>query len=76
MSAVCNDCHDPIVKVGETSSGLWLWDHDGEPAGHTVEPKPLCPKCRSFDFNHYTTNWGYGWRCAGCGHDEYYSIGD
>lgn len=76
MSAVCKDCHDPIVRVGETSSGLALWEHDGEPADHKVEPKPLCDKCRSLNYAHYQTNWGYGWRCADCGHDEYFSLGD
>ncbi len=76
VTVVCEACHDPIVKVGGTKSGLALWDHDGEPADHKVEPKPLCPSCNSFSYEHYQTNWGYGWRCTGCGYDEYCSLGD
>ena len=77
MSAVCRTCHDPVVIVSSVNDpGPAVFAHDGEPGDHKVEPQPLCPKCRSFDFNHYQTNWGNGWRCAGCGHDEYYSLGD
>lgn len=77
MSAVCKTCRDPIVMTSSPNdTGPATWAHDGEEGNHPVEPKPLCDKCNSFNYAHYETNWGFGWRCADCGHDSYYSLGD
>ncbi len=76
MSIICGTCADPILKVGETRSGLALWDHDGPKADHDAVPQPTCHKCGSADYQHYETNWGYGWKCGGCGYDFYMSLGD
>jgi hypothetical protein len=46
-------------------------------AGHTFEPKPQCPKCKSFDYVHDETDpWANYDRCGSCGHTERFSLGD
>lgn len=72
---ICATCGDPIVKIGETRSGLATWDHDGPAADHPPTPQPACVACGSPEVRFYETAWGYGWRCP-CGHDEYCSLGD
>jgi len=47
---ICATCGDPILKVGETRSGLALWDHDGEAADHKATPQPTCPACGSPEY--------------------------
>lgn len=74
---ICKTCDDPIERVGETGSGLALWEHsDTALVDHDATPKPHCHKCGSFNYAFYETNWGHGWRCADCGDDFYYSLGD
>lgn len=73
---ICATCGNPIVKVGETRSGLALWGHDGEPADHKATPQPTCPACRSPEYRVRAEAWGDSWDCNACGHHEFVSLGD
>lgn len=79
VSAVCKTCDSPVkytppVPGDYTARGSFA--HSDGSDDHKVEPRPLCPKCNSLGYAHYQTNWGFGWRCPDCGHDDYTSIGD
>lgn len=74
----CATCEGPGFymppRPGDwTSHGEFL--HNGE-ADHPFAVKPQCPKCDSFNYEHYETNWGNGSRCHDCGYDIYFSLGD
>ena len=76
---VCASCEAPVKWV-RPEPGDWRgsgrWIHPGGDVGHEAVAKPQCPKCGSFDYGYYETNWGHGNRCGSCRYDFYFSLGD
>ena len=83
---VCVGCDGPVVWVRHDEPGELCakhicrcrgrWVHPGGDVGHKAVAKPQCPKCGSFDYGHYETNWGHGDRCGSCRYDFYFALGD
>lgn len=85
----CRTCKEPIEYVGYTTnwdtgqrlrkpeSHIKTWFHVGPDSGHTPEPTPRCPKCRSTNYVHDTSDpWADYTRCGDCGHVDRRSLGD
>jgi hypothetical protein len=79
VSAVCKTCEAPVVYTPPAPgdhAGRGTFTHSDGSTEHKVEPRPLCPACKSLGYAFYQTNWGHGHRCPDCGRDDYYSLGD
>lgn len=77
--SICMTCDGEVEYVqpapGDYRS-LGSFTHLAGNTDHEAQPKPQCPKCKSFNYRFYETNWGHGNRCGDCGYDIYYSLGD
>jgi hypothetical protein len=75
----CQTCDAPgeyIPPARGDYAGRGAFVHLDDGAGHDFVVKPQCPKCNSFNYAYYETNWGHGNRCSDCRYDFYFSLGD